>query len=339
MKRTFFIACITLGLHTTAALSQGLFTGTPQAGWKVVSGTDNLPVDGEAPPAHAVLEEMARRRAIASQFGSTVAYGNFAKKSVGGTEKYNRFLEINSEFLDAVWKGDIEPPRFFKTVDTLLTESKKQKMTIIMKQHCTVKGYAAPINTIAPAFEYNITNDRGQVIASFSSLRKAGEEEEVSASGFRQGDLFRLRFRSSLAGHFILYMDNGGIAQRLLPYSTDTGEDVRIEADHWYSFFTPSAVPPREAGSVDELELRTDQSIDVFRLYFIFSTEPFTRDFFFLPPDHTLEGRVEIPKGYKRPASVESQHFAAWLQQNRVKCSDLQVAISDLVIENPAINK
>lgn len=338
MKRIFFIACAVVGLHTATANAQGLFTGTPQADWKVVSGTDNLPVDGEAPPANAVLEEMARRQAIAAQFGSTVAYGNFAKESAGGTEKYNRFLEINSEFLDAVWKGDIEQPRFFETADTLLTERKKKKSTLIMKRHCTVKGYAAPIKTIAPAFEYSITNDRGQVVASFSSLRKAGEEEEVSASGFRQGDLFRLRFRSSHSGHLTLYMDNGEIAQRLLPYSTATGEDVRVEADRWYSFFTPSAVPPREADTVDEMELRTDQAVDVFRLYFIFSAEPFTRDFFFLPSDHSSEGRVEIPEGYTRPASVESQHFAAWLQQNRVKRSDLQVAISDLVIENPALN-
>lgn len=330
---------IAIFLAFARATAQEVFTGTPLPDWKVVAGTDNLPVDGETPPSKADLENLARRKAITDQFGSTIAYGNFAKEYAGGLDKYHRFLEINSEFLDAVWKGDIERPRFYEAADTLLMEGKKKKVAVIRKRYCTVKGYAAPIKTVVPAFEYSISNDSEKVLASYSSRQKEDGGEDASASGFRQGDLFRLRFRSSLSGHFVLYMDNGEIAQRLLPYSTVSGEDVYIEADKWYTFFDPSAVPPRESDSVDEMELRTDQPVDVFRIYFIFSRHPFTRDFFFLPKDDQDASRVEIPEGYTRPASVGSQQFASWLQQNRVRQDDLQVAITDLVIENPELKK
>lgn len=80
-------------------------------------------------------------------------------------------------------------------------------------------------------------------------------------SVFHQGDLFITRFRSTKSGHLVLFMDNGENAFRMLPYAAfEKDDDVKIEANQWYSFFDLSAVPYKDRQTVDELELMTDQN-------------------------------------------------------------------------------
>ena len=42
----------------------------------------------------------------------------------------------------------------------------------------------------------------------------------------------------------------------------------------------------------------------------------------------------ELPEGYSKLPSVTSKEFARWLQQNRVRKTDLQMSIVDLIIDN-----
>lgn len=95
--------------------------------------------------------------------------------------------------------------------------------------------------------------------------------------------------------------------------------------------FDLSAVPYKDRQTVDELELMTDQEYDAIRIYYLFSETPFTKDFFFSMVTDTGN---EIPKGYSQLPSITSAQFAKWLQQNKVRKTDLQISVVDLIIDN-----
>lgn len=317
------------------AVSQTLFSGTPHSDWIEVSGEADILRSEKSEADKDLLIKMAQSAAIEQTMGSSIIYGNYIKSYSNELQQYERFAEINAQFMDGVWKGFISQPNFYEQVDSLYIY-KKRKRTIqkVRKQCCRVHGYAAPIKTIQPVFEYQVMDGDGNVIGEHlvsDKLRHEGRDKQT----FRQGDLLIVRFRASVNGYLTIYMDNGMVSSRLLPYAIhDDKEHVRVVGGEWQSFFDLKAAPYGCRDEVDELELITDQAFDAVRLYLIFSQTPFSKDFFFLPIDDETHERVELPEGYTRPPSVDSIVFARWLQQNRIKKEDLQIAIVDLVIEN-----
>lgn len=313
--------------------AQDLFIDTPPEDWVEVSATASVVVEKGKTVDRLTLEEQARRTAIEQKFGSSVAFGSAVKSFSNESEQYDRLVELNNYFVDGVWKADINQPEFVSE-SVLLTKEKRRgtKEVAADKWYCKVHGYAAPLRCVPPVFEYQIMNGDNRVVSERISGRKSGCSERV----FRQGDLFRLHFRTSQNGYLALYMDNSEVAQRMLPYAaaaTSGDESVKIVADTWYPFFDVDAVPVKERQAVDELELVTDMDFDCIRIYFIFSSTPFSKDFFFLSDAHPATCG-ELPGGYSRLPSVDSRSFARWLQQSRIRKPDLQVAIADLVIDN-----
>lgn len=312
-----------------------IFQGEPPAEWVRVEGTTTVTLPLTESINKEELVNIARQEAVEKEFGTSIVYGNFMKSYEGEMDRYDHYLDLTSQFPQGIWRADITEPTFKSEDAEILKKNifgKLRKKVDATQWSCTVRGYAQPIKQIMPQFEFQILNGNNLCIVE----QKIQEGKPCLTVGgdsvFRQGDLFITRFRSSRSGHLVLFMDNGENAFRMLPYSAfDSADDVKIESGRWYTFFDYSAVSAEERETVDELELMTDRQYDAIRIYYLFSEAPFTKDFFF---SMTTETGNIIPEGYSQLPSVSSAQFAKWLQQNKVRKTDLQISVVDLVIDN-----
>ncbi len=312
-----------------------IFQGTPPPDWVVVEGKTSIKVPREETMDKTTLINMAQQEAIEKKFGTSIVYGNFMKSYEGDLKQYEHYIDLSSQFPQGVWKADLAEPVIESAEAEIQRTTRRGKLRKMdaTEWTCRVKGYVQPLKQILPQFEFKIQNGKKSTIVE-QRIRNGKAELVVGGdSVFRQGDLFISHFRSTRSGHLVLFMDNGANAFRMLPYAAfDNDDDVRIEANRWYPFFDLSAVPQKEQMTVDELELRTDMEYDAIRIYYLFSETPFTKDFFFSMGDE--QERTDLEKGYSALPSITSQQFANWLQQNKVRKSDLQISVVDLIIDN-----
>lgn len=328
--------CLIVGalLCTVSGRSQ-IFHGTPSSDWVLVEGCTSIKIPrGEELDREGLLN-MAQQEAIEKKFGTSIAYGNFMKSYESELRHFEYYVDLSSQFPQGIWKADLMEPEWSSKETEIMKTNRRgelKKKVAAIEWTCHVKGYAQPLRQILPQFEFQILNGRKQMIVE-QTVQKAGAKLSIGVdSVFRQGDLFITQFRSTKSGHLVLFMDNGENAFRMLPYAAfDHDDDVRVEANRWYSFFDLSAVPTREQEHVDELELITDREYDAIRVYYLFSETPFTKDFFFTMGDTE---RNELPKGYSELPSVTSRQYALWLQENRIRKPDLQVSVVDLIVDN-----
>lgn len=329
------IRLITLLLFVTEQGYAQIFQGTPPLDWVVVEGTTSVKVPRGEVINQTELQNMAQQEAIEKKFGTSITYGNFMKAYEGELESYEHYLDLTSQFPQGIWKADLIEAVITSKETEILKANRRGELTKkvpAIEWTCQVKGYAQPLNQILPQFEFQIMNGRKQIIVEQKIQQNGAQLVVGNDSVFRQGDLFITRFRSTKSGHLVLFMDNGENAFRMLPYAAlDKDDDVKTNANYWYSFFDLSTASEKERGMVDELELMTDKNYDAIRIYYLFSETPFTKDFFFSMGEHKEK---ELPEGYSGLPSVSSLQFARWLQQNRIRKPDLQMSVVDLIIDN-----
>ena len=333
-NKTVIIMILTSIMNLTDVKAQ-LFEGVPPSEWVLVEGSTSVTLPKEETIDKEELLNIAQQEAIEKKFGTSIVYGNFMKAYEGELDSYEHYLDLTSQFPQGIWRANVTEPNFKTEEAEILKKNifgKLKKRVAATKWTCNVKGYAQPLSQVMPQFEFQILNGKKQVIVKQIIEDGKAKLTVGSDSVFRQGDLFITRFRSTSSGHLALFMDNGENAFRMLPYSSfDHDNDVKIESDKWYSFFDISAVSQNERDFIDELELMTDREYDAIRIYFLFSEKPFTKDFFFSMATDTGN---EIPEGYSQLPSITSAQFAKWLQQNKVRKTDLQISVVDLVIDN-----
>ncbi len=316
MRSPLILMVLLLTLTTTEA--QVVSAEGVGASWIAVSGSSSSMEDDRA-----ALEQMAQRDAIQRTIGSSITFSDHSKEYSDQYKNYSEFMEVRSELLDGVWKGYKSEPRFYTKIEELGSErrGRTQKVELFC---CEVEGYATRIKTMPVAFEYRILDRDGAVIAAHPS---SGDKTKAA---YIQNDEMVVEFRTSQGGHLTLFLDDGENAYRLLPYSYyKTHSDVPIEAQRLYRLFDRSSAEYGLRDYVDEIVMATDQTLDAFRLYFIFSQTPLSRDFFL-----SNRAGASLADGVEALMSIESREFARWLQQSRMVKDDLQVAIADLIIEN-----
>lgn len=332
----YAIGLLGLGLLSALPAKAQLFQGTPPADWVRVEGSTTVKVPEDEAFSRDELLNIARQEAIESRLGTSVSYGNFMKSYQGELDNYEHFVDMTSQFPQGVWKADCAEPQFTSEDTEILRADRRGKLRKRVPAKawtCRVEGYAQPLEQIQPRFEFQLMNGDYQVVAEQKVGKQGAELVTGTDSVFHQGNRFIARFRSTRPGHLVMFMDNGEKAQRMLPYyAFDQDDDVQVAGGRWHTFFDMASVPADERDTVDELELMTDQEYDAVRIYFLFSESPFTKDFFFRTTDG--EVREQLPEGYGELPFVTSGEFARWLQQNRVRKSDLQISVVDLVIDN-----
>lgn len=286
--------------------------------WIVVRG-----VASSIDSSRAALEQMAQRDAIQKTIGSSITFSDHAREFSNEYSNYSQFMEVRSELLDGVWRGYKSEPKFYSEIVEIERERGRRKDQVEMF-YCEVEGYASRIRTIPVAFEYRVLDQSGVVVAEHPL------KSEGSKVAYQQNDQMIVEFRASQSGYLTLFLDDRHNAYRFLPYNYYTSASAfEIEAQKLYRLFDRAAAEYGLRDYVDEIVMATDQEVDAFRLYFIYSQTALSRDFF-------LSNRADgiASEGVEAMMSIESREFARWLQQSRMTKDDLQVAIVDLIIEN-----
>ena len=134
---------------------------------------------------------------------------------------------------------------------------------------------------------------------------------------FRNEEQMYAYFRTPSKGYLSIYaVQDDATVLRLLPYDQMTApyEDaVPVKSDQEYIFFSMQPghnyFPDFPAGLIDEMVLGTTKPKEFMQIYFVFSTEKFSKPL--LNAGKTMEQGI-LPK------SLSQNRFEEWIQSNRI---------------------
>ena len=275
-----------------------LLTGLNAFGQKVIRTTGKAQVRMETnmttDQAYEQAEQLAMINAIENAFGTyveqqmdmTIEDGETAYNIIGTTKVKGDWIKtIGKEFSE--W-NEIESGKY----------GKKQSIKYIS---CNIKGRVRESMPKAN-LEYIVMNCPEQACRTFN---------------FYDGEQLYLHFKSPANGYVSVYVDEGDITYRLLPYVTmgdDYQSGVKIEGDVGYTFFSESK-NIFDNVIVDEIEMYTNKKLEYNNIYIIFAEEAFVKPV--LNDKELVDNRI-LPK------SLESEKFQEWLQGNRASLPSFQ---------------
>ena len=134
---------------------------------------------------------------------------------------------------------------------------------------------------------------------------------------FIDGEQLYLYFKSPVDGFVSVYIDEGDITYRLLPYVNMVDEyqsGVPVKADQNYLFFSETGNSFGQS-LVDEIEMFTNKKIEYNSIYIVFAEKEFIKPV--LEADAKVDGRI-LPK------SLSTEAFSNWLIGNRVVLTSFQ---------------
>lgn len=165
---------------------------------------------------------------------------------------------------------------------------------------CQIKGEVKQAGS-RPAIEYQVRN------CSFPTCR---------TSSFQSGEQLFLWFKSPVNGFLSVYIDDGSMVYRLLPYSEMVNANsFEVKGDEGYLFFSKTSregLQPTE--KPDEIELYTLQKKENNLLILVFSTNPVFKPG--LNKELFDANRSLLPK------SLVKEKFEEWLSDNRATFDD-----------------
>jgi len=142
-------------------------------------------------------------------------------------------------------------------------------------------------------------------------------EKACRTTDFVDGEQLYLYFRSPVDGYLSVYVDEGDITYRLLPYvlmNKDFKSGVFVEGDRRYMFFSEK-FNPFKSSVVDEIVMFTTQKMEYNNVYIVFAEEKFVKPI--LDQKTEVDGRI-LPK------SLTSDKFQEWLSENRAVIDSFQ---------------
>ena len=165
---------------------------------------------------------------------------------------------------------------------------------------CFIKGEVKKI-TPRPAIEYQIRN------CGLPTCRTAS---------FYSGEQLYLWFESPVDGYISVFLNDGNMVYRLLPYSNSKNSNsFKIKSDQEYLFFSKDMAKDLPVGEVpDEIELFTLKNKENNSVVIVFSTNDFFK------PGLNYES-VDNNK-YLLPKSLSVNRFEEWLSELRTQLDD-----------------
>jgi len=150
-------------------------------------------------------------------------------------------------------------------------------------------------------------------------------------------DPLYLYFSSPSDGYLSVFLDDGQVAQCLLPYMRlpeNYKNGVPVTANKEYIFFSPDEKQTyfESKTYTDSYELYTDKLHEQNRLFILFSPTPLEAPFLKAGMNMESLSAFEKDKGYQVPRAMESEKFQDWLIKSRLRKTDLGVKIIDITI-------
>lgn len=162
-------------------------------------------------------------------------------------------------------------------------------------------------------------------------------DKRCRQTDFRNEEQLYLFFTAPRDGYLSVFLDDGKVAQCLLPYMrlpVSYQNGVPVTAFREYLLFsTEENLTYFESKAfTDSYLLYTDQLHEQNRIFVIFSHTPIEAPALKTGLNPEILTDFEKDKGYQVPRALESEKFQDWLIKSRLRKTDLGVKIIDITI-------
>ncbi len=249
--------------------------------------------------------ELAKINAIENAFGTYVEQQTQITVQSGTSD----FYIVGNTKVKGIWIRELDRPRI---TEEFRDEKGQFGIEKVLWITCRIRGEVKQAMP-HPAIEYQVRN------CVYPACR---------TTAFLSGEQLYLWFKSPVKGYLSVYIDDGQMVYRLLPYST-MGEDssYEVKGDENYMFFANEARKgDNPAEKPDEIELYTLKSKEYNTLILVFST-----DRYFKPG---LNPELVDEKKHILPKSLTKTRFENWLSEHRAQYDDFLDISIPIEIQN-----
>ncbi len=266
--------------------------------------------------------DLAIVNALEVAFGRAVIEGNSTYVSNLNSGQKTQTSTVFNMIANTYVKGEVVEiiDQEFREVKGIAEIGGKKKE--IRELNCKVKIRARELPDEAP---------------EFLATPLACPDLKCARTDFKTDESIYLYFRSPANGYLSVFLDDGKVAQRLLPYSAMTGASengASIEGNKDYMLFSRSD-EHNYFGSrqvVDEYQLYAETPHDQNRIFILFSPTPIETPALRSGLNQQILTDFEKDKGYRIPRATESEKFQDWLIKSRLRKKDLSVKMIDITI-------
>ncbi len=249
-------------------------------------------------------QELAMVKAIEARFGTVMIQGNtMILRSTNGVDSVvsdQSFLMLAESYVNGQW------------LETLESSCDRQFYEGDFWLHCEVKGKVASLTE--PDFDLTF-------------FAADCEDPGCKTWEFDTEEDFYLHFTSAVKGYLSVYLSDGDLVQRLLPYrQIPAGWEggMPVTADNPYVLFSRSHEVPAYWTYVDEYVWDVSEAGQLHRIYLVFSESPHGK------PILSETQRSAEPW----PHELGLPEFQAWLARQRKQNQDLLIQMQDVMIRS-----
>ncbi len=204
--------------------------------------------------AKHIAAERARIEALSAVYGINVSQINTMYISDRNGESDAFFQSLGNTAVRGEWLGDTEEPTFRFYMDEYTGET---------RIHAHVCGRAREIKN-------------SRIALDIHTLRN-GVDANKESSDFRAGDDLYCSFAAPLEGYLAIFLlDAEQNVVCMLPYQAQNSGSYKILKDKQYLFFYNDP-KGEDRNIVDEYVMTCSSEYEANYLYFVFSTEPFSK--------------------------------------------------------------
>lgn len=245
-----------------------------------VSGEFTYYAEGNETINQAKLKalEGAKLKALAKVFGTVMSQDTYSTEKVSDGKESSTFNQLTSSEVKGEWIEDIKEPEY--------TVNYVQDALVVT---CKVNGSAREISNESTSFE--------------ASVLRNGTSKRYEDVHFKDKDDLYLYFRSPVDGYVAVYLvDEAPTAYCLLPYMNNRTGQHKVRSGEEYVFFNAKGLQTNT--DIDELSLTCDNDLDNYKMYVLFSPNPFTK-------------AVDNMTAEDQPRQLSYEDFSKWLGKVR----------------------
>lgn len=222
--------------------------------------------------------ERAKIQAIADAFGTQISQNSTTSIATRNNSSDMQFYMYGTTDIKGEWIETLNEPIYSISLESHF---------IVV--NCKVKGKIREI--IQPEIDLE------------AKTLKNGLTSKFESADFKDGDDLYISFKSSLSGNVVIYLLQGDLAYRLLPYKRSFKSEYNIIAGKEYIFFS-KAFEKNNASIIDEYELFSDKDIDSACIVILYTPNE-------IGVTHTVEHLND------EPLSLDIRTFNKWLTKKR----------------------
>jgi hypothetical protein len=268
--------------------------------------------------------EHALVNALENAFGTAIIQGNSTYMRNSQTGKQVETNTVFNMIANTYVKGEVLEilDQSFKEIEAEVDIGGKKKTVRELKCNVRIKARELSEQPIEfTAFPLDCVNERCKTTA------------------FRTDDPLYLFFSSPGDGYLSVFLDDGSVAQCLLPYSRlpeQYQNGVPVSKNKEYVFFSPDRARTyfEDKSYTDSYVLYTSREHEQNRMYILFSTTPLEAPDLDEGVNQQILSDFEKDQGFKVPRAMESEKFQDWLIKSQLRKSDLRVSRIDITISN-----